>query len=135
MALSWHPILFSSQKAARRRIESSQCCAACAVPNLVIEQVPYAGSRTPPACTDGALEVRAVRPISKGEQLTVSYINPTEPRKIRATELLETKFFLCACERCTEPIAGTADMMLEVRSSPFLTLTPSSESLSSPGTP
>ena len=55
-----------------------------------------------------------MRAIPKGEQLTVSYINPTEPRKIRAMELKATKHFVCACERCTEPIAATPDMMLEV---------------------
>ncbi len=64
-----------------------------------------------------------MRAIQKGEQLTVSYINPTEPRKIRAMELKATKHFICACERCTEPIAGTPDMMLEVSAFPVLALT------------
>ena len=58
-----------------------------------------------------------MRAVGKGEQLTVSYINPTEPRKIRALELMTSKSFLCACKRCTEPIADTPDMMLEVRRS------------------
>ncbi len=75
------------------------------------------------ACSGGELEVRAVRAIPKGEQLTVSYINPTEPRKIRAMELKATKHFTCACERCTEPIAGTPDMMLEVGAHSVLPLT------------
>ena len=61
------------------------------------------------------MEVRVIRDVKKGEQLTVSYVNMTEPRKIRTVELLATKHFICHCERCTEPIEGTPDMMLEVR--------------------
>ena len=63
-----------------------------------------------------------MRAVSKGEQLTVNYINPTEPRKIRARELKATKSFVCACERCTEPIAGTPDMMLEVKTFPTMAM-------------
>lgn len=60
------------------------------------------------------MEVRVIREVKKGEQLTVSYVIMTEPRKIRTVELLATKHFICHCERCTEPIEGTPDMMLEV---------------------
>lgn len=59
-----------------------------------------------------------MRDIKAGEQLTVSYTNITEPRKIRAAELRATKHFVCACERCTEPLATSIDAMLEV-SVPF----------------
>ena len=61
------------------------------------------------------MEIRAIREISAGEQLTVCYVNMTEPRKIRAAELRATKHFSCACERCSEPLAASPDMMLEVR--------------------
>ena len=55
-----------------------------------------------------------IRDVKKGEQLTVSYVNMTEPRMIRTVELLATKHYICHCERCTEPIEGTPYMMLEV---------------------
>lgn len=54
-----------------------------------------------------------MRDIKAGEQLTVSYTNVTEPRKIRAAELRTTKHFVCACERCTEPLATSVDAELE----------------------
>ena len=54
-----------------------------------------------------------MRDIKAGEQLTVSYTNITEPRKIRAAELRATKHFVCACERCMEPLAASVDASLE----------------------
>lgn len=60
------------------------------------------------------MKVRAVRPIKAGEQLTVSYTNHTEPRKVRAQDLFSTKHFKCACERCSEPLESSVDRYLEV---------------------
>jgi hypothetical protein len=61
------------------------------------------------------MRVRAIRPIRAGEQLTVSYTSLTEPRRLRAQDLLDSKHFLCACERCCEPIQTSIDRYLEAR--------------------
>jgi len=45
--------------------------------------------------------VRAVSAISKGEELTIDYSgNPLEATPARRDEILQTKGFLCNCERC-----------------------------------
>ena len=56
-----------------------------------------------------------MRDIKAGEQLTVSYTNITEPRKIRAAELRATKHFVCACERCTERACGAGRVQTDIR--------------------
>lgn len=63
-----------------------------------------------------AMQVRVVRPVTAGEQLTVTYINLMEPRHIRARQLMDTKHFACACDRCTQPLEASPDRFLEVRS-------------------
>ena len=81
------------------------------------------------------MTVRALRDIAPGEQLTVSYINLMEPRQIpglltnsghspflvrallrclRQQLLQGTRYFTCACSRCTEDIHPSADKLLEV---------------------
>lgn len=60
------------------------------------------------------MQVRAVREIKAGEQLFVTYINLTEDRPSRQMELLATKHFSCACERCSEPLKASPDRFLEV---------------------
>lgn len=60
------------------------------------------------------MQVRAIRPVAAGEQLTVAYINLMEPRSIRARLLMETKHFACACERCSASLETHADRFLEV---------------------
>ena len=60
------------------------------------------------------MQVRAVRPIPAGDALTVAYVGVMEPRAVRARELLESKHFVCGCERCTEPLAQSVDLCLEV---------------------
>ena len=65
-----------------------------------------------------------MRDIKAGEQLTVSYTNITEPRKIRAAELRATKHFVCACERCTEPLATSIDASLEASTASLLLKVP-----------
>ncbi|BDA42915.1 probable histone-lysine N-methyltransferase Smyd1 at C-terminar half [Coccomyxa sp. Obi] len=59
------------------------------------------------------MQVRAIRPVAAGEQLTVAYINLMEPRSIRARLLMETKHFACACERCSAPLETHPDRFLE----------------------
>jgi hypothetical protein len=47
-----------------------------------------------------SLLVRTIRPIAAGEEITVPYIDLLQPRRDRMAELLASKHFLCACERC-----------------------------------
>lgn len=44
--------------------------------------------------------VKAVRPISNGEQIFISYIDATNPSDVRRKELLERYFFHCQCSKC-----------------------------------
>lgn len=44
--------------------------------------------------------VKAVRPIKKGEQIFISYIDATNPCDIRRKELMERYFFHCQCSKC-----------------------------------
>jgi hypothetical protein len=46
------------------------------------------------------LSLTALRPIKKGQQLTVTYVDPTLPRQARLHILRLGYFFACACERC-----------------------------------
>ncbi|PLB34964.1 S-adenosylmethionine-dependent methyltransferase [Aspergillus candidus] len=51
---------------------------------------------------DGAeLFVKAVRPIAKGEQVFISYVDTTNPTQLRRQELRERYFFDCACSKCS----------------------------------
>ena len=61
------------------------------------------------------MQVRAVRRVPAGSPLTVAYVGVIEPRAVRVRELLESKHFVCGCERCTEPLAESVDLCLEVR--------------------
>ena len=51
------------------------------------------------------LEVRALRHIEVGEELTISYLSDHlwRPLRVRRSQLLSTKFFVCSCKRCSEP--------------------------------
>ena len=62
------------------------------------------------------MQVRAVWPIAAGDAMTVAYVGVMEPRAVRMRELLESKHFVCGCQRCTEPLAQSVDLCLEVRS-------------------
>ena len=62
------------------------------------------------------MQVRAVRAIAAGAQLTVAYVNLLEPRAVRRAELAATKHFTCACERCSEALVTSSDWLLEVGS-------------------
>ncbi|EFA80047.1 SET domain-containing protein [Heterostelium album PN500] len=46
------------------------------------------------------LTLKAVRPIKKGEEFTISYIDRTEGAIQRNEELMETFFFECQCHKC-----------------------------------
>ena len=58
------------------------------------------------------IQVRALRDITAGGQLTVQYVNLMEPRAVRQGMLAE-RYFTCACDRCSEPLASSTDRYLE----------------------
>ncbi|KAL4998059.1 hypothetical protein BDV10DRAFT_78876 [Aspergillus recurvatus] len=45
--------------------------------------------------------VKAIRPIAKGEQIFISYIDTTYPTRTRQKELRERYFFTCKCAKCS----------------------------------
>lgn len=47
------------------------------------------------------LYIKAVRPIAKDEQIFISYVDTTYPKRIRQKELRERYFFTCQCEKCS----------------------------------
>lgn len=50
----------------------------------------------------GSLAIHALRPISKGEEITVSYIETTFPFRQRQQELQDRYFFTCDCDLCLQ---------------------------------
>ncbi|RLN83236.1 hypothetical protein BBJ28_00017077 [Nothophytophthora sp. Chile5] len=71
-----------------------------------------------PNCTwsnggDGIMEVRALRDLEEGEEITLSYIDIDKERGERHKELRETKHFDCECERCAIALAESVDRFLE----------------------
>ncbi|KAJ5666982.1 hypothetical protein N7462_011391 [Penicillium macrosclerotiorum] len=48
------------------------------------------------------LFVKAIRPIKKGEQIFISYIDTTTPNEVRRKELSERYFFDCQCPKCAK---------------------------------
>ncbi|KAL4794786.1 SET and MYND domain protein [Aspergillus venezuelensis] len=47
------------------------------------------------------LYIKAIRPIAENEQITISYIDTTYPKRIRQKELRERYFFSCQCAKCS----------------------------------
>lgn len=47
------------------------------------------------------LVFRCVRPVKKGEELTVNYVSLYQSRNQRRKDLLQSKNFLCNCSRCS----------------------------------
>ncbi|KAL6238719.1 hypothetical protein BDW75DRAFT_227751 [Aspergillus navahoensis] len=45
--------------------------------------------------------VKAIRPIAKGEQIFISYVDTTYPTRTRQKELRERYFFTCKCAKCS----------------------------------
>ncbi|KAG7375448.1 SET and MYND domain-containing protein 3 [Phytophthora boehmeriae] len=50
------------------------------------------------------MQVRTVRDVEAGEELTVSYIELLQPTHARREELKNSYFFECACARCQDAI-------------------------------
>ncbi|CAI7804248.1 unnamed protein product, partial [Closterium sp. NIES-54] len=65
------------------------------------------------ASQGNTMVVRATCHIDKGAELCVSYINLYESRESRQQQLLESKHFICACDRCSEPLPLSSDRLLE----------------------
>lgn len=57
------------------------------------------------------LIVRALRKIKKGEEITTSYIQQMQPTHLRRQELLESYYFECLCEMCSNDLL-TKEMSL-----------------------
>ena len=47
-------------------------------------------------------KVRALRPIARGEEVMVSYIDATNPYHVRQRELQDRYFFTCECSKCSD---------------------------------
>ena len=52
--------------------------------------------------------VKATRPIEKGEQIFISYVDATEPYASRQAELYTRYFFHCRCAKCEREKVGAA---------------------------
>lgn len=46
------------------------------------------------------MHVRSIRPIAKGEEITIPYVEIAAPYLIRKTELHQNFFFTCTCDVC-----------------------------------
>ncbi|KAL4871940.1 hypothetical protein BDV12DRAFT_183489 [Aspergillus spectabilis] len=49
------------------------------------------------------LYIKAIRPIAKDDQISISYIDTTFPTHIRQKEVQERYFFTCGCTKCATP--------------------------------
>ncbi|GMF77822.1 unnamed protein product [Aspergillus oryzae] len=50
------------------------------------------------------LYIKATRPIQKGDQIFISYIDATNPVKLRRSELRERYYFDCHCAKCAKDL-------------------------------
>jgi len=57
--------------------------------------------------------VRTLIPVTKGTQLTVAYVQITEPRHVRQQTLESERHFTCTCPRCSGPLKQSVDRFLE----------------------
>ncbi|KAG7673920.1 hypothetical protein Ndes2526B_g02607 [Nannochloris sp. 'desiccata'] len=57
--------------------------------------------------------VRTLIPVTKGTQLTVAYVQITEPRNVRQQTLESERHFTCTCPRCSGPLKQSVDRFLE----------------------
>lgn len=62
---------------------------------------------------NGVMEVRALRDLNEGEEITLSYIDIDQDRSERRRALEETKHFFCECERCSTPLEASVDQFLQ----------------------
>jgi hypothetical protein len=50
------------------------------------------------------VSLRTLNPIKTGEQIFISYVDPTQTRQMRRAELQERYFFSCECRRCRDDV-------------------------------
>lgn len=50
----------------------------------------------------GRIELRALRKVCEGEELTVSYLDVLEPSAERQRKLKQRFHFLCSCQHCQQ---------------------------------
>ena len=59
------------------------------------------------------LHFRSLKPIKKGEEVFISYIDPTQPYSRRQHELDEKWYFKCKCSKCQLQWSGPNDRFLK----------------------
>jgi len=59
---------------------------------------------------ENKVEIHARFPIKKGEELTTSYLQPTQATLARRQFLFHTWNFWCSCNRCSDPSEGGANL-------------------------
>jgi SET and MYND domain-containing protein len=59
------------------------------------------------------LVVRAMRPIPSGEEIFIKYIDITNPRSVRQSELLDQYYFECKCSKCEQGSEAREDRFLK----------------------
>ncbi|OII77531.1 SET domain-containing protein [Cryptosporidium andersoni] len=59
------------------------------------------------------IEIRSTTNISKGDEITISYIELYESRKQRISQLYKTKYFICRCTRCKQDLYKSMDYFIE----------------------
>lgn len=52
---------------------------------------------------DRTIVVSSIADIDAGEEICLSYVDLMQPTHVRRKTLLESKYFLCQCERCSSP--------------------------------
>jgi SET and MYND domain-containing protein len=68
----------------------------------------------------GTIFVKALRPIKDGEQISISYIDNTNPFAVRQKELLDRYFFNCTCSKCAKGTATREDQFLTSNPDPSI---------------
>ena len=58
------------------------------------------------------MQIRALRNLEQGEEISISYIDLFQSRSARVSELQATKFFTCKCKRCTSSLRSSVDRKL-----------------------
>ncbi|OJJ71851.1 hypothetical protein ASPBRDRAFT_125353 [Aspergillus brasiliensis CBS 101740] len=53
------------------------------------------------------LHIKALRPIQKGEQIFITYIDVTDPYSIRQANLQSRYYFTCHCSKCTREASSS----------------------------
>ncbi|KNG85894.1 SET and MYND domain protein [Aspergillus nomiae NRRL 13137] len=58
------------------------------------------------------LYIKATRPIQQGEQIFISYVDATNPVRLRRSELRERYYFDCQCAKCAKDLVAPAHSFL-----------------------